>query len=110
MFVSHDTGKIYMARENEVYELNFDGSGVRVLYTGSHGSNGFQNLAVAYGRTIDNVDGGGDGGGGDGGDGDGGGQTPDNLAFTGFDPLLPAGVAVLFVLTGLVIVVRRATS
>jgi hypothetical protein len=112
MFVSHDTGKIYMAREDAVYELNFDGSGVRVLYTGSHGSNGFQNLAVAYGRTIDNVGGGGDdGGGGGGGSGDGGGgQTPDNRAFTGFDPLLPAGVAVLFVLTGLVIVVRRATS
>lgn len=94
MFVSHDTGKIYMARENEVYELNFDGTDVRSLYTGLHGSNGFQNLAVAYGRTIDDVDGGGggDGGGGDdgGGGGDGGGDGESEtgaLADTGFNPV-----------------------
>lgn len=55
MFVSHATSKIYFTAEAEVYEVNYDGSGLRVLYTGPHTSGGFQNIAVYYGQTLDTI-------------------------------------------------------
>lgn len=111
MFVSHDTHKIYFATEPNVYEINFDGTGLRLLYSGTHNSWGFENIAVAYGVTLDNIGDGGSGGSGGGGDNGGSGNhTSGSLAFTGFDPLLPAGGAVLLVLVGLVIVIRRRTT
>lgn len=55
MFVSSSTSKFYFTTEERVYEANFDGTGVRDLYSGSHASRGFENLAVYYGATMANI-------------------------------------------------------
>lgn len=52
MFVSHATSKIYFATEENVYEVNYDGTGLRSLYTSTHTSMGFENLAVYYGKPL----------------------------------------------------------
>lgn len=113
MFVSHDTGKIFLALENQVYEMNFDGTGVRPLYTGVHGSSGFQNLAVSYGRTLDDIDGtDGDGEEPGGGDSDGGntdgGESVRALADTGFDSVGGIIAASALLLSGVALIVARA--
>lgn len=55
MFVSHATQKIYFATELNVYEIGYDGSGLRALYTGTRDPLGFENLAVYYGATQSNL-------------------------------------------------------
>lgn len=55
MFVSHATSKIYFTTEDYVYEVGYDGTGLRTLYTGTHTSSGFENLAVYYGKTLDTI-------------------------------------------------------
>ena len=55
MFVSHITSKIYFTTELNVYEVNYDGTGARVLYSGSHTTRGFENIAVYYGATLGNI-------------------------------------------------------
>lgn len=55
MFVSHATSKIYFTTEDYVYEVGYDGTGLRTLYTGTHTSSGFENLAVYYGKTLETI-------------------------------------------------------
>lgn len=104
MYVSHDTGKIFWAEEGYVREMNFDGSGLRTLYTGSHPeSGGFQNLAITFGTTLADLANSGGGGGSN-----GGGSSNEELASTGGNDVA-ATIAVLLGMFALVagIVVRR---
>lgn len=111
MYVSHDTGKIFWAEEGYVREMNFDGSGLRTLYTGTHPvSGGFENLAVTFGTTLSDLSnsGGGSGGGGSNGGGSNGGSSSEGLASTGGNDVA-ATIAVLLglVALGAGIVARR---